>query len=140
MEAVGAAGGIVSLVDFALRTTNALTQYTKSVRHAGTDRRLLIEESENLAHLLTRLRDRIQQSNEDARWRDAHRSIIKQFEAAYADFTQALDFDPVTGKPRDSSRFKRFKQAATWNFTKAETWLLGTYRSLAAACKRADLG
>lgn len=122
MEPIGLAASVLSLVDVALRTSSALVKYSKDAKHATRDRKLLAEEALFLAKLLERLKERALASNQDSTWAEGHRDIVGQFEAAYHDLVNLLDFDILTGQPKNESHFKALCTSAKWSFSKAEVY------------------
>lgn len=122
MEPIGVAASVLSLVDVALRTSSALVKFSKDVKHASRDRKLLVEEAMFLAKLLERLKERALASNQNSTWEEGQRDIVGQFAAAYQDLANLLNFDISTGQPKDESRFKTLCTSARWSFSKAEVY------------------
>ena len=124
MDPFSAAASILSVVDVALRTISSLVKYARDTKNASSDRKLLAAEAQLLSKILERLRDRLQTAGRDEKWLIDHGDAIKQFETAYDDFLSSMNFDPATGKRRDENRFKAFRSAAAWSFTKFEVYSL----------------
>lgn len=122
MEPLSVAATVLSLADVALRTSSALVKYSKDVKHASRDRKLLVEEAMFLAKLLERLKERALVSDQDSTWEEGQRDIVGQFAAAYHDLAGLLNFDTSTGQPKDEGRFKAFCTSAKWSFSKAEVY------------------
>lgn len=122
MEPVSLVASVLSLADVALRTSSALVKYSKDVKHASRDRKLLAEEAMFLAKLLERLKERALASNQNSAWEEGQRDVVEQFAAAYHDLATLLNFDISTGQPKNEGRFRALCTSAKWSFSKAEVY------------------
>jgi hypothetical protein len=123
MDPFTATASIVSVADVAIRTTASLVRYAKDTKNASLEKKFLSEEAQNLSRALERLRSRAGAANHD-KWLSDHGDVVRQFEVAYDDLAQFLKIDPATGKRKEENRFKAFRTASTWSFTKFEVYSL----------------
>jgi hypothetical protein len=123
MDPFTATASIVSVADVAIRTTASLVRYAKDTKNASLEKKFLSEEAQNLSRALERLRSRAGAANHN-KWLSDHGDVVRQFEVAYDDLAQFLKIDPATGKRKEENRFKAFRTASTWSFTKFEVYSL----------------
>ena len=99
-----------------------MVKYSKDVKHASRDRKLLAEEALFLAKLLEQLKERALASNQNSTWEEGQRDILRQFAAVYHDLASLLILDISTRQPKDEGRFKALCASAKWSFSKAEVY------------------
>lgn len=124
MDPLSVAASVISLTDFALRTTSAIVKYAEATRNASTDRKLLAEEASSLYKVLERFRARVQADKVDASWLKLHANLLRQYQSALDELARVLKLEATTSELREEGRLKAALTSARWSFTKSEVYAI----------------
>ena len=122
MDPVSATASVVSIIDFALRTTTALFTYLQDTKNAASNKNLLAEEASSLLQVLKSLHDRAGNKNRNAIWNHQQQDLAHKIGRACEDVAELLKFDVKTGKIRQEGRLKSIHSSAIWSFSKSEVY------------------
>jgi len=114
------AASVLSILDFALKTTSAIIKFANDTYHASAERKLLSEEATSLHKIIEAYKIQIENARYDHQWFEVRKNVFNQFENAFADLAKALKLDIFTGQVIPEGRFRTALTSAKWAFSKEE--------------------
>jgi hypothetical protein len=124
MEPFTAAATVISVLDVSIRTISALVSYTRNTQGASKEQKLLADESAVLLDILKVLNERAKSTAPGSAWFEERKGLTWQFKKALDELAAGLHLDPSTGSIKKESRLRTMRTAATWAFTKSDTYAI----------------